>query len=348
MVTPIMVAGNHIGNIFLAQFFYDDETPDYELFRQQARRYGFNEKEYLAALDRVPRWSSAKVATVVSFYAKFADMISNLGYGAIRIARSLEQQKRLENERRAMEQQLLNAQKLESLGVLAGGIAHDFNNILMAIIGNADLALMRLDPGSPLAGNLNNIVKASNRAAELAKQMLDYAGKGTFSVETLDVNHLLRELRHMLEVSITKTAGLQFELNEPLPAINADATQVRQIIMNLVLNASEAIGDARGVITISTGCWEGDRTSLQNVWLEENITIGRYVFLEVADSGCGMDQEVMTKIFDPFFSTKFTGRGLGMAAVLGIVRSHRGAIGIASEPGQGSRLTVLFPTVSAD
>ncbi len=251
--------------------------------------------------------------------------------------------KKMEEERTAMERQLLHTQKLESLGVLAGGIAHDFNNILMAIIGNADLALMRMNPESPAVENLKRIEQAAARATDLAKQMLAYSGKGKFVVENIDLNRLLEEMLHMLEVSISKKAILRFNQHQPLPPVEADATQMRQVIMNLVINASEAIGDKSGVITITTGCMECDRSYLKDVWLDENLEGGPYVYLEIADSGCGMDKETLSKLFDPFFTTKFTGRGLGMAAVLGIVRGHRGAIKVYSEPGRGTSFKMLFP-----
>ncbi|MDD2310534.1 MAG: transporter substrate-binding domain-containing protein [Desulfuromonadaceae bacterium] len=249
-------------------------------------------------------------------------------------------------ERRNMEQQLLHAQKLESLGVLAGGIAHDFNNILTAIIGNADLALMRINKESPAVDNLHRIEQAAARAADLAKQMLAYSGKGKFIIENIDLNILLAEMLHMLEVSISKKAVLRFNPHQHLPLVEADATQMRQIIMNLVINASEAIGDKSGVIAITTGCMDCDRSYLKDVWLDENLTDGLYVYLEVADSGCGMDRDTLAKLFDPFFTTKFTGRGLGMAAVLGIVRGHRGAIKVYSEPKRGTTFKILLPASS--
>jgi PAS domain S-box-containing protein len=251
--------------------------------------------------------------------------------------------KHAEEQRLNLEKQLLHAQKLESLGVLAGGIAHDFNNLLMAIMGNADLALMRLNPESPAVDNLKRIEQASARAADLAKQMLAYSGKGKFVVEALDISRLVEEMLHMLEVSISKKSILRFNLTSPIPLVEADATQLRQIIMNLVINASEAIGDKSGVIAITTGCMDCDRGYLRDVWLDENLTDGLYVYLEIADTGCGMDKETLSKLFDPFFTTKFTGRGLGMAAVLGIVRGHKGAIKVYSEQEKGTTFKVLLP-----
>ncbi len=247
------------------------------------------------------------------------------------------------DERIKIEQQLFSVQKLESLGVLAGGIAHDFNNILTSIIGNADLAMMRINPESPVVDNLQRIERAAARAADLAKQMLAYSGKGKFVLEILDLNLVVEEMLHMLEVSISKKAVLRLNPYRPLPPVEADATQIRQIIMNLVINASEAIGDKSGVIAITTGCMDCDRSYLQDIWLAENLTDGLYVYLEVADTGHGMDRETLSRLFDPFFSTKFTGRGLGMSAVLGIVRGHRGAIKVYSEKWKGTTFKVLLP-----
>ncbi|MBV5339056.1 MAG: PAS domain S-box protein [Deltaproteobacteria bacterium] len=259
------------------------------------------------------------------------------------VARDISERKRAEEERLKLEQQILHAQKLESLGVLAGGIAHDFNNILMAIIGNAELALMKINKESPATDNLHRIEQAAARAADLAKQMLAYSGKGKFVIESINLNILLEEMLHMLEVSISKKAVLRLNLHQHLPAVEGDITQIRQIVMNLVINASEAIGDKSGVIAISTGCMDCDRSYLKDVWLDENLSDGLYVYLEIADSGCGMDRETMTKLFDPFFTTKFTGRGLGMAAVLGIVRGHRGAIKVYSEANRGTTFKILLP-----
>lgn len=246
-------------------------------------------------------------------------------------------------ERLHLERQILQAQKLESLGVLAGGIAHDFNNILLAIMGNAELALMRINKESPVAENLQRIQQATAQAAELAKQMLAYSGKGKFVVENIDLNLLVNDMLYMLQVSISKTAVLRLNLHKPLPLVEADATQIRQVVMNIVINASEALGDKSGVIAITTGCMDCDKSYLENVWLDENLSEGLYVYLEIADTGCGMSKETMEKLFDPFFTTKFTGRGLGMAAVLGIVRGHKGAIKIYSELGKGSTFKILLP-----
>jgi len=255
----------------------------------------------------------------------------------------IDELKKGEEEKLLLEQKFQQTQKLESLGVLAGGIAHDFNNILMVILGNADLALMRLGKESPAIENLHNIERAAARASDLSKQMLAYSGKGRFVVENLNLNSLLEEMLHMLQVSISKKAVLRFNFAPRIPSVAVDATQLRQIVMNLVINASEAIDDKSGVIAISTGCMECDKNYLKDVWLNEDLDEGMYVYLEVADTGCGMDNETLSKIFDPFFTTKFTGRGLGMAAVLGIVKGHKGAIKVYSEPGRGTTFKILLP-----
>jgi PAS domain S-box-containing protein len=244
--------------------------------------------------------------------------------------------------RKQLEAQVLHAQKLESLGVLAGGIAHDFNNLLVAILGNADLARTDLPAGSPVADYLLDIETAARRAADFCRQLLAYAGKGRYQIELCDLSLLCAELGRILEVSVSKRATLRYDLSPGLPPVEADATQLRQVMMNLITNASEAVADRGGEVVVRTGSRECDAAYLRLVQGAE-LTPGRYLFLEVSDTGCGMDATTRAHLFDPFFSTKFTGRGLGMAAVFGIVRSHHGGIEIESSPGQGTRVTVLFP-----
>jgi PAS domain S-box-containing protein len=251
--------------------------------------------------------------------------------------------KRSEEEREGLQAQVQHVQKLESLGVLAGGIAHDFNNLLMAILGNADLAQFELPAGSPAKGNIVEIEKASRRAAELCRQMLAYSGRGKFVVESLDLSAIVEEMAYMLEISVSRKAILKYHFADEVPPVDADASQIRQIIMNLVTNASEAIGDRSGVISISTGAMECDRHYLAETYLDENLAEGLYSYIEVCDTGCGMTAETKSKLFDPFYTTKFTGRGLGLSAVLGIVRGHHGAIKVYSEVGKGTTIKVLFP-----
>jgi CheY-like chemotaxis protein/two-component sensor histidine kinase len=237
----------------------------------------------------------------------------------------------------------MQAQKLESLGVLAGGIAHDFNNMLVAIMGNAGLALSELQAESPAYETVQEIELAARRAAELARQMLAYSGKGRLSVNKVDLTALVEEIPHLLRTSIGKGVTLRYDLARDLPAVEADATQLRQVVMNLVINASDAIGQEEGIISISTGVMDADRDYLRSIYIPGDVRPGRYCYLEVRDSGSGMSAETLARIFDPFFTTKFTGKGLGLAAVLGIVRGHKGTIKVESAPGEGTTFRLLLP-----
>jgi two-component system, cell cycle sensor histidine kinase and response regulator CckA len=252
-------------------------------------------------------------------------------------------------ERLVFERQLQETQKLEGLGVLAGGIAHDFNNLLTGILGNASLARLSLQPQqTDLASSLHNIEQSSMRAADLCKQLLAYAGKGRFVIERLDLSSLVQETAHMLEVSINKKTALQLHLAAALPPFQGDATQIRQVLMNLVINASEAIGDRPGIVTIETKRVQVTADYLQRFAIHEHLSDGEYLALEVTDNGSGMSAETQARIFDPFYTTKFTGRGLGLAAVLGIVRGHKGAIKVYSEQGRGTTFKLLFPALQDD
>jgi len=253
------------------------------------------------------------------------------------------ERKQADEERRELEEQVRHTQKLESLGVLAGGIAHDFNNLLTGILGNADMALMELNEKDPASESVRAIRDSAERAADLSRQMLAYSGKGRFVIEPIDLNEVIHEMTHLLEASLSKSAIVRFDLAEDLPLITGDATQLRQIIMNLMTNASDAIGDRNGVISLRTRALECDRFVLSQGYASEDLPDGSYVCIEVEDTGGGMDEETVSRIFDPFFTTKFTGRGLGLAAVLGIVRGHKGAISVESTPGAGTTFRVLIP-----
>jgi len=245
-------------------------------------------------------------------------------------ARELERSLREQERQLDHERQLLESQKLESLGVLAGGVAHDFNNLLTAILGHASLARMTLPAEHPVAGELALIETASLRAAELCQQMLAYAGRGRFVIAPTDVNVLAREMTKLLAAAIGKHVALHFELSPGLPPVEADATQLRQVVMNLITNAAEAIGRRDGTVVVATRReTDGDGSPI--------------VVLEVRDDGCGMDDAVRASIFEPFFTTKFQGRGLGLAAVQGIVRAHRGSIEVTSQPGAGTTFCVRLP-----
>ncbi len=246
-------------------------------------------------------------------------------------------------EERKQQKLLEHTQRLESLGILAGGIAHDFNNLLTTIMGNAGLAYSRTPSDSPIATNLKHIEEASERAADLCKQMLAYSGKGKFVVVPINLSELIHEIMKLLKVSIGKNVSLRTDLDENLPLIEADEAQIQQVIMNLVINASEAINGEHGNIVIHTGVMDADADYLRTAYISAPLPAGRYVFMEISDDGCGMDSETLEKLYDPFFTTKFTGRGLGMSAIIGIVRGHHGAIKVYSEVGKGTTFKTLFP-----
>ncbi len=248
---------------------------------------------------------------------------------------------------RRMQERIQRAQKLESLEILAGGVAHDFNNLLVGILGGADLALSTLEPEAPGRADLELVKVAAQRASDLTTQMLAYSGKGTFVVEPVDLSRLVQEMARLLEVSIASRVTLAYEYAPNLPKVRGDAAQLRQVVLNLVLNASEASADRGGFITLRTGTMQADRAYLADTYLEDDVAPGAYVYLEVTDRGEGMDEDTRVRIFDPFFTTKFQGRGLGLAAVLGIVRSHHGAVRVDSVPGHGTTLRVLLPSEPA-
>lgn len=264
------------------------------------------------------------------------------------IVRDVTDRRHAETQRREMENRFQQAQKLESLGVLAGGIAHDFNNLLVGILGNTELMQLRLPDDSPVRKNLDHIEKSARRAAELTNQMLAYSGKGAFIVEKLDASHLVRSMASLLQTVVSKKVTIEYQLGNHLPAINADASQARQIIMNLVTNASDAIGEEEGIVRIATGVLHADKQYLSRTYLNDNLQEGYYVYVDVSDNGCGMNLETQNRIFDPFFTTKFMGRGLGLPATLGIIRGHNGAIKVYSEEGAGTTVRVLMPCAESE
>ncbi len=254
---------------------------------------------------------------------------------------------REQESREAMERQLQQAQKMESLGILAGGIAHDFNNILTSILGFADLAMDDIDTAHPAREHISELVKGARRGAELTQQMLAYSGKGKFVVEAVNLQSLIADMGRLLQVSIPRTCGLHYHFAPTLPAIRADATQIRQVVLNLIINAAEAIGpETSGIISVTTGSLDCDGDYLRDLFPGEALQPGSYVCLEVSDSGAGMDEATRQRIFDPFFTTKDTGRGLGLSAILGIVLGHGGSIKVYSEPGSGSTFKLLFPALA--
>jgi signal transduction histidine kinase len=249
-------------------------------------------------------------------------------------------------QRAQLEFQVQQAQKMESLGVMAGGIAHDFNNILTGIMGNAELAQLGLVEGDDRHRYLEGITLSARRAAELCRQMLAYSGRGKFFTEKFALNNLVSEMTPLLRASVNRLASLECELATELPELLGDTAQFRQILVNLIANASESLEEKPGTVKVTTGSEHCSEEFLQRMHLPEPLPPGDYVYLEVSDTGSGMSADMVEKIFDPFFTTRFAGRGLGLPAVLGIVRSHKGAIQLDTAPGKGTRIRLYFPVPS--
>ncbi len=279
------------------------------------------------------------------FETRMRPMIDDTGKiaGAIGVATNITQRVETEAEREKLQAQMLQAQKLESLGVLAGGIAHDFNNLLTGILGNASVALLELGESGAGREAIQDVLHAARRAAALTRQLLTYSGKGHREVGAVDLATHVREIAKLVEASISKKVVLSLDVAQDLPAIDADTTQLQQIVMNLVLNAAESIGDGCGTVRVSTGAEDLDGHAMPDLVAADPIAPGHYVFVDVSDDGSGMDDATKARIFDPFFTTKATGRGLGLAAVVGILRAHAGAIRITSRLGEGSAFRAYFP-----
>jgi len=260
--------------------------------------------------------------------------------------RDLTERRKVEEERERLTTQMQYAQKLESLGVLAGGIAHDFNNLLMAIVARAGLALRAIGPDAPASQHLEQIKVSGLRGGELANQMLTYAGKGKPIIQSINITRLIKDMAHLLRLSISKHATLNYDLADDVPLIEADPSQLRQLIISVLTNASEAIGDNRGNITISTGTVSTQTSQRKGWYVTGDLPSSHGIYIDVGDTGSGMDSETIPKIFDPFFSTKFTGRGLGLAALLGIVKTLNGAVAVTSRTGEGTHFRLLFPALA--
>lgn len=247
-----------------------------------------------------------------------------------------------ENERRQLEERLWHTQKLESLGVMASGVAHDFNNLLVSMLGHAEIARTQLPAGTPARDSVLLIEQAALRAAELTRQMLVYAGKSELQLEPVKLRGLVEETTELLRASITRSATIEFDLASSLPPTLGDATQLRQVVMNLITNASDAIGERVGKIRIRTGVVNLEAGDLLDAQ-PQPLPPGEYISLEVVDDGHGMDESTIKRIFEPFYSTRFAGRGLGLASVLGILKQHRGAVRVKSVVGVGTSMQILLP-----
>ncbi|MBU8870755.1 MAG: PAS domain S-box protein [Gemmatimonadales bacterium] len=261
------------------------------------------------------------------------------------MARDISTRKRAEEERRRLEARLRNAQKLESLGVLAGGVAHDFNNFLVAIMGSAELLRDQLPSGSGQEEHLDLILEASGSIADLCRQMQMYAKEENQDRGSNDISEMVRSLSRLLDVSVSGKAQLSFELEENLPFVGADQSQLGQVIINLVANSVEALNDQGGVVVIRTGCLECGEDDLGHLVGSPSVRPGKFVFCEIRDSGCGMDEEIASRLFEPFYTTKFVGRGVGLFAAQGIIQNLGGGFMVESSSGQGTKITFLLPAL---
>ncbi len=321
---------------------------DFDFFTiEHARNAQADEQEVMRtgqpiAKEEKETWPDGRETWVLTVKLPFLDENGQVT-GTFGTSKEITERKRQEEERLDLERRLLQAQKLESLGVLAGGIAHDFNNLLTAMLGNLELALEDTPPEAPMRGLLTEASAAAQRAAELTGQMLAYAGASRVVVSQVDLSALVVEYTQLVRAGIAKTASLDLNLAEGLPLVEADRSQIQQVLLNLITNAAEAIGNEPGQITVSTAVATYDAATLARSRLRELPAPGRFVYLEVRDTGCGMNPATLARLGEPFFSTKFQGRGLGYPAVEGVVRGHGGALFVESVPGQGTVVRVLLP-----
>jgi signal transduction histidine kinase/CheY-like chemotaxis protein len=284
--------------------------------------------------------------TVLEWPASSA-MISSIVRAAVRSRRRQYQLRDYLAERERIEEDLRQTQKLESIGLLAGGVAHDFNNLLVGILGNSSLAMDMLPELSPARVLLKDVLVAGQRAGSLTRQLLTHSGKSRFSIALLDLSGLVREISGLIQPSISKRVRLRLDLDPDLPAVQGDASQLQQLVMNLVINGAEAASGGIGAVAVTTRLCDVREENLPRAIPPTAMQPGRYVCLEVRDDGAGMDTATLARIFDPFYTTKLAGRGLGLAAALGIVRSHGGGIEVETAPGKGSTFRVYLPAAGA-
>ena len=325
-----------------ARFLYADQEEYERVGREQSRNIA---REGTGTIET--RWVRKDGTTIDILLSSSPLVRDDLKGDVIFTALDITDRVRAERERRAMESQVQHVQKLESLGILAGGIAHDFNNLLMVVLGNLDLVLTDRSLPAGLRESLQNIGKAARQGAELTRQLLVYSGREPLRVTKLDLSTVVRGMSQIIEVSLRGKGPLVYELAEESPAVDMDPALIRQVIMNLLTNASESLGVEGGRIVLRTGQENLDSAALEQNILGRGLPPGMYAHLEVQDTGSGMDAATRDRIFDPFFSTKFVGRGLGLAAVHGIVLGHHGCMRVTSEPGKGTTFRVMFPAAPA-
>jgi len=347
------------------RFLEEVATSDYPVIVEDARTDPRTNKDIVAALGNrsvinMPmKFSDKRIGTIGT--GTFGDegvkllntpqleyLESMSSHAAVAIDRVRQYQERIqaEKEKRLAQEKIAHVQRLESLGVMAGSIAHDFHNMLSAILGNAELAESEVETGSPAVEYLHNISNVSHRAADMCHQLLAYAGRHPIDQTSINISALVHETLSFLQVSIGKNIVIDKQLIDPLPAFLGDATQIQQIILNLITNANEAIGELSGKISVSTGLKQIDRTSLEQLTIADYASHGEHIFFEISDTGCGMGETTLKSLFDPFYTTKLTGRGLGMSAVLGILKTHQGALDVKSIKGQGTTFKVFFPVAT--
>lgn len=334
MVTPLEVGGRHVGNIFIGQFFFDDDKIDREMFREQARLYGFDEQEYLEALDRTPRFSPEVVDAGMKFYAKLTKIISTLSFSSIKLSRIL-------SEHTHLEEQLRQSQKMEAIGQLAGGVAHDYNNMLAVIIGNVELAKTKAKRSESVEAHLEQILYAAKKSSEITSQLLTFARKQIINPKILNLNVVLEDMLKMLRNLLGENIELTWQPKDNLWPVKIDASQLNQVLANLCVNARDAIVDV-GKMTIETGNVSFDQEYCN---YHPGFIPGDFAMFAVSDNGCGMDSETKDKIFEPFYTTKGVGEGtgLGLATVYGIVKQSNGFINVYSELDQGTTFKIYLP-----
>lgn len=322
---------------------YPNDDPD-ELLAAYRRR--FAESEPTSQVELTRTLPDRREHVLEMTFSWFTDSSARTRF--LTVVRDITDRRDREEAKLQMERRLLSAQRLESLGIMAGGIAHDFNNMLAGILANVSLIQTGDSEPAPFVDELNSIERTCMKAAGLCQQMLAYSGRGKFETEVIDLNDLIRESEPLLRASIDRRVVLEFDLGAPMPPMEADASQIKQILLNLAINASEAIGERSGRIRIRTASRSMTQTDCQRSVPSMDMAPGDFVMLIVEDDGSGIEQEHLTRIFDPFFTTKFTGRGLGLAAVMGIVKGHHGGVSVASESEGGACFEIFLPATHQD